>query len=69
MTTNSLKALIYSHSVLAGMHGAIAFYFQAVEEGASPDRLQTLWHDGFEYWGPAFAEAIDKGKEFDHRHR
>ena len=58
MTTT--RTAIHRHQVLAGFHAKVALYLTRLVEGASATELQGIWHEGFETYGPSFAEAVDR---------
>jgi hypothetical protein len=59
MTTNRQAA---NHRYAARLHTAIAVYLELKDKPISEvsnAKLQGVWHNSFEHFGPAFADEVD----------
>ena len=56
MTTT--RSILHHHLTRARFHTMVALYITALREGQSLEQLQSLWHEGFEAFGPEFDRAI-----------
>ena len=61
--TTTTRSILTRHLARARFHTMVAIYITSAQEGQTPEELQALWHEGFETFGPEFADAITEYEE------